>query len=277
MNPTSMPLGATDNSITTVSASSTTTSKRSQTNGSSVPLKKRKLRTVVVPKKPSVRFNLEVVEHKPRIFKTPILPSATWLKEKDLIRIREGVLSTLDFIRRRNKFTDEDWNRKKKQQQHTRRGLEDYSLTGPRGSLRSSVVHRRRNAVRTVLHEQERQRSRHKLLHLRANKQIQKQLRDKPRHHSILDHEQIARVYRTITGANRHNAIMLGRVDSIQAFAVYREAHQRPSISRQHRPSLLHERQRSAPVNKPSDTTWGFSGKKKPAPLSRHRRVVSLS
>ena len=264
-----------------MTSDSPTISKRPTSSLRRKPLKKRK---IVIRQKPSVRFNQEIEVHKPRAFKTPLLPSSTWLKEKDLSRIRDGIFSTLDAIKKK-RDAGFKWNDSNKGK-HCSRGLEDYSIDQT-GSLKASTIHRRQNAIRAVLHEQETQMKRHRKLQSSISKQ-----KFVPLHKPILDHAKLSRVYQDQTSLNIHEAIHRGRVDSEQALAVYSE----PSLQLQpHRRSLLLPFTKTASAHKISkakklETTWGFAtttttttttkAKTKttiPKPTRTHHRIVSVS
>lgn len=256
-----------------ISKSSCSTKKRPTSSLQRKPLKKRK---IVIRQKPSVRFNEEIQIHKPRVFKTPLLPSSTWLKEKDLSRIRDGIFSTLDAIKKK-RDAGFKWNDSNKGK-HCSRGLEDYSVD-QKGSLKASTIHRRQNAIRAVLHEQEMQMKRHRKHQSLISKQNRKFI---PLHQPILDHVKIFRVYQDQTSLNVHEAIHMGRVDSEQALAVYSE----PSPPQQpHRRSLLLPSSKPTCTHKISkakklETTWGFATTVAPTipkPTRTHHRIVSLS
>jgi len=266
-------------------AFSITKSKRSQSpfRRSSGPIKKRK---VVIQQRPRVRFNEEVEAFKPRVFKTPLMPHTTWLKEKDLTKIRDGVFSTLAAMKKKRdcgvRWTEAN------ERKHCSRGLEDYSIDN-QGSLKASTVHRRQNAIRAVLHEQEMQLQRHRQLQARASKKIQQKEKAKPLHHSVLDHVKLSRVYLEQTEPNIHEAISMGRIDSEQALAIYSEPPQQQQQQQQQqrrRPSLPSTKMpvTTNPKAKKLESTWGFATTPMTAqapPLSRpqhlHRRVVSVS
>ena len=222
--------------------------------------------------------------HKPRIFKTPLLPATTWWKEKDLSKIRDGVFSTLDAMKRR-RDSGFDWS-DTDEGRNCSRGLEDYSID-QKGSLKASTIHRRQNALRAVLHEQGLQMQRHKNLHARASKQ---QRRPKPRHHSILDHSKLSRVYQSQTGPNIHDAISMGRVDSVEALAVYSERTSQPKQQQQQqqqrRRHPLSVTKKDVLITKPTtkklETTWGFAAMPTSPRMTNHpnrplRRIVSVS
>eukprot|EP00531_Pseudo-nitzschia_arenysensis_P008308 CAMPEP_0116115130 /NCGR_PEP_ID=MMETSP0329-20121206/343_1 /TAXON_ID=697910 /ORGANISM="Pseudo-nitzschia arenysensis, Strain B593" /LENGTH=240 /DNA_ID=CAMNT_0003608543 /DNA_START=120 /DNA_END=839 /DNA_ORIENTATION=+ len=224
------------------------TNKRSTPPLQRKPLKKRK---IVIRQKPSVRFNEEAEIHKPRVFKTPLLPSSTWLKQKDLVRIRDGIFSTLDAIKRK-KDAGFRWNDTNKGK-HCARGLEDYSVN-QKGSLKASTIHRRQNAIRAVLHEQEVQLKRHRQLQAAIPKHNRKLV---PLHQPILDHTKLSKVYQKQTSFNIHEAIHMGRIDSEQALRIYSE---RSELQQAHpRRLILPSTKSSAPKtnnNKKLETTW---------------------
>jgi len=245
-----------------------------------VPFKKRK---VVIQHRPRVRFNEEIVAHKSRIFKTPLLPSTSWWKEKDLTKIRDGVFSTLDAMKRR-RDSGFDWS-DTDETRNCSRGLEDYSIDR-KGSPKASPIHRRQNALRAVLHEQGLQVQRHKKLQARASKQ---QRRPKPRHHSNLDHVKLSRVYQSQTGPNIHDAISMGRVDSVEALAVYSERPSQPQQQQQQQEQRRHPLSvmkrdvvTTKSTTKKPETTWGFATTPTAQPMTNHpnrplHRIVSVS
>jgi hypothetical protein len=261
-------------------ASPATKSKRSSSPiQRSVPFKKRK---VVIQQRPGVRFNEEIVAHKLRIFKTPLLPSSTWWKEQDLSKIRDGVFSTLDAMKRR-RDSGFDWS-DADEDRNCSRGLEEYCIDR-KGSLKASTIHRRQNAIRAVLHEQGLQVQRHKKLQARTSKQ---QRRPTPRHHSILDHVKLSRVYQSQTGLNIHDSISMGRVDSVEALAVYSERPSQPQQQQQQRrrhslPVIKKEALATKPIAKNPETTWGFATTSTVLqPMTNHpnrplRRIISVS
>lgn len=244
------------------------TNKRSISPMQRKPLKKRK---IVIRQRPSVRFNEEVEIHKPRVFKTPLLPSSTWLKEKDLSRIRDGIFSTLDAIKRK-KDAGFQWNDTNKGK-HCARGLEEYSVN-QKGTLKASTIHRRQNAIRAVLHEQE--------LQLKYHRQFQATI---PEHNRkfipILDHFKLSKVYQDQTSLNIHEAIRMGRIDSEKALAIYSE---RSKLQQPHRrrlilPSTMSPTPKTNKIKK-VETTWGFATTATttiPKPRRTRQRVVSIS
>ena len=231
------------------------------------PLKKRK---VVIQKRPSVRFNDDTEVHKPRVFKTPLLPSSTWLKEKDFHRIRDNVFSTIDAMKRKRDtgFRWSDITRRN----HCSRGLEDFNLD-QKGSLKASTVHRRQNAIRAVLHEQEVQLNCHRRLQSALPKHERTFI---VRHEFVLDHAKLSRIYIKQTGFNIHEAIHKGRLDSYQAMAIYSERPLQAKSQAQsgHRRRLLLPSKLRA---KNRETTWGFASTPMPVKPNRcHRRIVSI-
>merc|ERR1712086_147356 len=118
-------------------------------------------------------------------------------------------------------------------------GLEDYSVDRL-GSLKASAVHRRQNAIRAVLFEQELQVRRHRLI-VSASKAASKK-RPTPRHrYSVLDHVKLVKLYQDQTEQNIHQAISKGRFDSEEALAIYRE---RSSLRNQAQAQVQAQRKR---------------------------------
>jgi len=268
-------------------ATTTTTTIKSKRPASpfrgSGPMKKRR---VVLQQRPSVRFNEELQIYRPLPRKTPLLPFATWLKPQDLSKIRDGVFSTLDAMKRRRE-SGFDWSNNGGK--YCSRGLEDYSID-QKGSLKASTIHRRQNSIRAVLHEQELQMRRHK--ELRWTKASKRNNKSTPRHHSILDHVKLSRVYRNQTESNIHDTISMGRIDSEQALAIYSEPPpSSPSSSSPQQQQQKRQRLRlpslqstskgpnaTTPNAKKPETTWGFATTAQPAaaqPDRPLRRLVS--
>ncbi len=251
----------------TISTTRLSTTKRSlpspQRRG---PLKKRK---IIIQQRPQVRFNEHIEVHKQRVFKTPLLPSTTWLKEKDLIRIRDGIFSTLEAMKK-ERDSGMCWKGALRGN-HCARGLEDYSIDR-KGSLKSSTIHRRQNAIRSVLHEQEMQLK-------RIESFIPKDRRTIVARCQILDHAKLSRVYQKQTRLNIHEAIHIGRVDSEQALAIYSERPLKQQSYSKHRRQLLLPsfRKYENKSTKQLETTWGFATTTAVRPNHSHRRVVSLS
>ena len=237
------------------------------------PLKKRK---IVIQQRPTVRFNEDIQVHQQRVFKTPLLPSTTWIKEKDLIRIRDGIFSTLEAMKKQ-RDSGMYWNDALKGN-HCARGLEDYSIDR-KGSLKSSTIHRRQNAIRAVLHEQDMQRKHQERIETSIPKHRRKFL---TRHQSTLYHANLSRIYQEQTQLNIQKAIDIGRVDSEQAFVIYSERRSQEQSFSEHRRQLLLPSFKTL-ANKRSkqlETTWGFSATVG-SPAARrkrcHRRIVSVS
>lgn len=174
-----------------------------------------------------VRFNDEVIIHEGEKNdsekSTQFQVSSTWLTPNEFTKIRNNILTTLEFIKLQGDSFGVDTPLSSR---YCSRGLEDYDTE--QKCTKFSTVQRRSEAIQVVLKEQEFQRQ--KLAcqlqvlfsqrgHYKMNRQefIQRFQGRIP-----LDHSKIGEIYADHTFLNAEKAIDTGRIDSEDALAIYR-------------------------------------------------------
>ena len=186
------------------------------------PTKKRRITTRLC-----VRFNNEVIIHEGEKNdskkSTQSQASSTWLTPNEFTKIRNNILTTLEFIKLQGDSFGVDTPLSSR---YCSRGLEDYDTE--QKCTKFSTVQRRSEAIQVVLKEQEFQRqqlayqlkvmfSQQGQYKLNRQKIIQRFQGRIP-----LDHSKIGEIYADHTFLNAENAIDTGRIDSEDALAIYR-------------------------------------------------------
>lgn len=224
----------------------------SNSNNPFRPSKKRRVAT-----KAQVRFSDDVVVHEddkgnnnnnnPKELQST--PVSTWLSPNDFTKIKNGVFTTLEFVKLQGDSFGFDTPLASR---YCSRGLEDYDTE--QKCTKFSTVRRRTEAIQVVLKEQEFQRQ--QLLHqlqggmpycLRGFKdyhmgqkgftasinlqrhqfnlqrqQYMQRLQGGVQYNGMLDHSKISEVYINHTFYNAEDAIDMGRKDSEDALTIYR-------------------------------------------------------
>ncbi len=190
-----------------------------------VPLRPTKKRRIVP--RLCVRFNDKVIIHEgeKNENKKSTQPQAmsTWLTPNEFTKIRNNILTTLEFTKLQGESFGVDTPLSSR---YCSRGLEDYDTE--QKCTKFSTVQRRSKAIQVVLKEQEFQRQQLAYqLQIMLSQQNQYKLNRQEfiqrfQERIPLDHFKIGEIYADHTFLNVENAIDTGRIDSEDALAIYR-------------------------------------------------------
>ena len=221
----------------------TTTPRRPYSNGRSAlfqnkddNFKNKRIRTKKSLNKKSVGFDPQVTVQPIESSPSSSSPYSTWFSPNEYAVIRNGVFMTLDLMELQ---VDSFELMPSASSRYCTRGLENYSTTR-KGCLKANVTIRRKNAIRSVMTEQELQRSA-----VTNGKHFYNDVKIRDTY-----------LKSNVTRLNAMKAVEMGLFDSEMALSVYSEQQQQQQQQQQQYHGVLTD---STNLFQMAEKTWSFT------------------